>query len=233
MSKKINNHDCRKEKCTSKINFFQFLDDKDQIKILEGIEHYVYAPGEKVLEEGQSLDYIAIIEDGRAKLNRYDNEGVEHILGFLNPGDIIGDQDIFGDHIMESNAFAISPLKICRVRKKTLASIMSSHPEFSSDLLSYFSDKIRSTNNKVWILLSNNSLEIIAKFLLDQGKDSANIELTIDDIASAINLRRETVSRRLSLLQKYKVIKRKGYKQIQILNYDDLELIAFNDYDNV
>ncbi|MDO5026446.1 MAG: Crp/Fnr family transcriptional regulator [Tissierellia bacterium] len=228
---KHNHHDCRYQKCTSKINFFKFMDEEDQERILQGIEHYSYEAGETVFEEGEFSNYVTIIEEGSAKLNRYDYDGIEHILGFLNPGDIIGDEDIFGSHIMDANAIAISPLKICKVKKEILSAIVADHPSFAGNLLKYMSEKIKTSNNKIWMLLSNNSLEKIAKFILNHGKNSDLIEFTIDEIASAISTRRETVSRKLSLLQKYGVIERIGYKQIKILDYINLELIAYNDYE--
>ena len=65
----------------------------------------------------------------------------------------------------------------------------------------------------------------IVGFLLRQNRKVANGEiiLSLDDLAGLINLRKETVSRKIKLLEKQGCLKRIGHKKIKILDSDKLE----------
>ena len=211
----------KKKLCTSKINIFKHLDYENQVKLYNTIQHVKVEAGKHFISEGDKSDFIYVIHKGSVKLTRYDNFGKENIIDLLNEIDTIGEESFFEKEFFEYNAIAITDIEMCKISKDELNRLLKKDSLFSFQIVQHLSNKIKKTNEMINILMENDTLNRLIFFILEYSDDDY-IRLGIDDIAAAINIRRETVSRKLSILQKDNLIERIGRNKIKIINRDNL-----------
>lgn len=212
--------------CTEKVNLFKFLDKEGHEKLHKIITPLKFDEEEMIILEEDVAENIYVLHTGKVKLNTYDINGKENILDILEPGDTIGEEAFFERKRYEYNAVAIEKCELCKISKKNLYEILVDKPEFSVHIIEHLSEKIKSSNEKIKLLMENDALKRIAIFLLDKGND---IAYNIDDIAASVNIRRETVSRKISTLQSKNLILRIGQSKIKILNRVGLKNILLEE----
>lgn len=82
--------------------------------------------------------------------------------------------------------------------------------------------KLSAANELVQLLSVNDAKARVAGFLLFRSSriKGETIELTRDDISAYINIRRETISRKLGELRKEGAVELEGNRKVHILNKD-------------
>lgn len=216
---------CGKELCTSRIALFSNLPMDIQQQLVLSSVHTERTRGDFLIDEGEIITTIRIIRKGRVKINHYDREGKEYILNILTDGDIIGEELFFESAKSDYNAICITEVKLCEINVQDLLNLISREPSAAWNMIRYLSAKLHQSNNLLEILHENDAEARIARFLLERSEriHDTEIGLTIDDIAASINLRKETVSRKLTELQNNNYIKRMGQKRIKLINPENLK----------
>ncbi len=211
--------------CTHNIPLFGQLPFEIQSKLVESALHQEVERAEILVKEGDLAEEIKIIRSGKVKLNTYDEDGKELIVNILTRGDTIGEDLFFDARKHPHNAIAMTACKICIVSKKTFINLIKDEPEVAWSLINVLTKRLRKSNETIELLHENDGLKRIIKFFYQDKdkKDKDYINLTIDDIAASTNLRRETVSRKLSYLQKEKYIERQANAKIKIINSKGLK----------
>lgn len=206
--------------CTESIKLFQGLPQDVQEQIVLNALHVDAKAGETIVSEGDPADALYIVLEGKIKRSRYDAEGKEYILDIHIPGEVIGEDtflmaDVFNYHIQ-----AVSSSKYCRISRETLRDLLSKNHDWGLDMIALLNQRLHEANARIQLLMENNALKRVTGFLLarDERLQGAIIALTIDDIAGSTNLRRETVSRKLTELQELGYIQRRGQKQIELID---------------
>ena len=95
------------------------------------------------------------------------------------------------------------------------------------NLIALTSEKLHDVNRINEIILRREPESRIAGLLCyyDFRKSGEYIELTLDEISEKINLRMETVSRKLKQMEREGIIKRKGKGKLVILDYKKLNSV--------
>ncbi|HBB29647.1 MAG TPA: hypothetical protein DC000_10470 [Clostridiales bacterium] len=217
--------------CTSKIPIFEPLSLEEQKELISKAQHLDYKRGENIFHEYDPADKIIIIRYGKVKINRYSMEGKEYVLDILTEGDIYGEQNIFSGKVFETNAVALGECGLCLISLTDIQQLILRKPEIGIKILSMVGQKLSTANELVQLLSINDAKARVAGFLLFRSNriKEQTIELTRDDISAYINVRRETISRKLSELCKEGAIKLEGNRKIQILNRDILRDIFENE----
>lgn len=210
--------------CTEHIILFTNLDHKIQRDIAGLAEHRSLSRGEVLFHEGGAADSICILHEGRVKLNRYDVEGKETIFDILVKGDTIG-EDLF----MEGASYpydvtAISEIKFCEIHRNDFMTLVQREPDVAINVIQSLCKKLKVANDRSRMLSENDAMMRLAAFLGERAMriHGADVELTVDEIAGSINLRRETVSRKIQELQQQAMIKRVGQSRIRVIDYEAL-----------
>ena len=216
---------CGEELCTKNIIMFRSLPMEIQRKLILRAKHIDYKKNDIIINENDKLDSIIIIREGKIKLNKYDLQGKEYIFDILIKGDSIGEELFFEEMNYPYNCIAVEDVKICKFSKSSFIDLIKKEPETALDIMKNLNRKLIISNENLSILHENNALKKVAMFLIYRSKrlEDKEIHLSIDDIAAIINLRRETVSRKISELQEEKIVERVGNKKIKILNIKKLE----------
>lgn len=210
--------------CTQQIKLFQGLPQEMQEQIVTNAHHTMVPAGENVVSEGDRADVLYIVLEGKVKRSRYDAEGKELILDIYIPGEVVGEDAFLIKETFDYSIQAITPAKLCQISKASLRELLASHSAWGLDMITLLSQRLHEANARVQLLMENNAQKRVAGFLLarDERLQGGTIALTIDDIAGSTNLRRETVSRKITELQDLGLIQRRGQKQIDIIDRSHL-----------
>ncbi|MGC4019712.1 MAG: Crp/Fnr family transcriptional regulator [Muricomes sp.] len=216
--------------CTSKITLFESLSLEEQKELVLKARHLDYNKGEIIFSESEAADKIMIVRYGKIKINRYSFEGKEYVLDILIEGDVYGEQNIFGGKNFEANAVSLGESGVCLISHSDIQDLIRRRPEIGIKILNVIGKKLSLTNELVQLLSINDAKARVAGFiLLRSGRIKGKvIELTREDMAAHINVRRETISRKLGELQREGAIKLEGNKKIHIQNIDMLRDIFEN-----
>ncbi|PWJ51071.1 Crp/Fnr family transcriptional regulator [Faecalicatena contorta] len=216
--------------CTSKITLFESLTQEEQKELVVKAQHLDYKKGDIVFSETDEADKIMIIRYGKIKINRYSLEGKEYVLDILMEGDVYGEQNIFGGKSFEANAVSLGESGVCLISHSDIQNLILKRPEVGIKILNVVGKKLSLTNELVQLLSINDAKARVAGFILFRSSRIKGkiIELTREDMAAYINVRRETISRKLGELQSEGAIKLEGNKKVHILNTDMLRDVFEN-----
>ena len=115
---------------------------------------------------------------------------------------------------------AMSDVDVCEISTETFLSVLNHHPEAALSLIQMLSTELTDAKEKI-LLLSIRSPEVrTAGFLLERWNKSGEdiIIFKLEDIASTISLRMETISRTLRKFEKAGMISRLGKGKIRIID---------------
>ncbi|WP_282929901.1 Crp/Fnr family transcriptional regulator [Anaerococcus sp. Marseille-Q7828] len=214
--------------CLSKINLFKGLGVDESKSIYLAADHKDYHKGESVFSFGDPIDKITILRYGKIKTSTYDENGRESIRKIYVQGDIIGEDSIFLDKSYQVNGEAIEKTGICQIDKATLRNILVKDHDFSLKMIKSLSQRVYETEMMLEILSIKDSYLRLAAFLAYRARLTKNdiIELSQENIASSLNMTRETVSRKLSELEEEGYIENQSYKNIRIKKLSDLNKLT-------
>ena len=167
--------------------------------------------GTYLFREGELCSKVSIVVSGGVKIASTHYSGSEVVFNILESGEIFGNNLIFSDQpVYKGDVIAIKDSTIVSISKENLMKILQSNKEFLIAYLnvqSNFGKKLNSTIK----MLSMSSAEDRFMFYLHENKGEISYH-TVADLADILNLKRETLSRLLTKLEKENVLKRSPHK---------------------
>lgn len=217
-------------KCLDTITFLKGLPLEMQNTIMAGAEGKIYEKGACLFDEGDSVDGIYIIHSGQVKLSSYNN-GKETIIDIVSAGDTIWEDVFVNNSSFHFSAICMAKSEICKISKTDLENAMR-EPDIAMNIIGMLSKKLNEAAEKSIIISKNDPKERVASFILYRYNKSTenDIVLKLDDIAASINLRAETVSRKISELERDGLIRKVGQSKIEISNLRQLRDFADLNY---
>ena len=194
-----------------KNNILQTL-TKDEQKLLEV---KTLNRGAFLFREGQLCNQVAIVVSGQVKISSMNYSGSEVVFNVLENGEMFGNNLIFSDNpTYKGDVIALRDSVIVLIKKENLVNILQSNKEFLLTYLniqSNFGKKLNSTIK----MLSFASAEERFMFYLHENKGLVSYH-TVTDLADILHLKRETLSRVLTKLEKENAIKRSPHQIIKL-----------------
>lgn len=166
-----------------------------------------YNKNDVLHREGDKCEEITIVSEGKIKIISYSFSGKEIVFNELGKNQIFGNNLLFssepnykGDVISADKSIVVS------IKKDNLITLLSSNKEFLKEYLKIQSDFGKSLNSRIKLLSIDSALERFEYYLfINKGE----IEFkTVTSLATELGLKRETLSRLISKLEKENVIKR-------------------------
>lgn len=235
MSNKACPHCRHSSLCAVKVPIFQGLDHAELAKIVGLTGHNEFTKGEIIVHEGERSDTLFIINEGIVKLSKINRDGREQILRLLTEGHFFGELNIFGaGKELNFSASAVSPVKICSLRKERMDAILSDNPGIATKLLAEISRRLADTENLAHTLAAHDAESSVAFVLLElaasQGEETAEgvlvrPSLNREELAAYAGLTRESFSRKLSKLEAEGLIRLTKGREILILEYGKMKNI--------
>lgn len=223
---------CRHQMCTRRVPIFSELDTEEMARIVNLIIHKDYAKGELIVMEGERVENLIIINRGQVKVFRDTSEGKEQILYIFSEGDFFGEQNLFREQVSAYHVEALEKTNICMINKKDFHGLLRAYPEIGLKIIAELSNRLMKLENTIQSMgtkkVDARVISVLLEFANKYGRDhkmGLEIELPLsrEGIANYIGLTRETVSRKMSMLQEEGIIEMVGNKKILILNKKALE----------
>lgn len=166
-----------------------------------------YNKNDVLHREGDKCEEIAIISEGKIKIVSYSFSGKEIIFNELGKNQIFGNNLLFSSEPnYKGDVVSVDKSIVVTIKKDNLITLLSSNQEFLREYLKIQSDFGKSLNSRIKLLSIDSALERFEYYLfINKGE----IEFkSITSLASELGLKRETLSRLVSKLEKENVIKR-------------------------
>ena len=166
-----------------------------------------FKKNEIIFKEGEHCDNVAIISDGHVQIVSYSFSGKEVVFNSLSKNQIFGNNLIFSsDPTYKGNVVSLDKTTIVFIKKDNLITLLSSNKDFLQEYLKIQSDFGKHLNSQIKLFSIDSAKERFEYYLFSH---SGEIDFrTISSLANELNLKRETLSRLISKLEKENVIKR-------------------------
>lgn len=179
-------------------------------------ETVMYNPKDIIFIEGYDLTHIYIVEEGLVKVSKLNKNGDERIIDILGKGDFIAlvgalRKDVF----YMASACALSNVTLRKMSIEEVMETYSSNPLFKDMCLDCMVSKSNVLQTQLYNSINDDIEEkilAVLKYLsVKFGKRAINtysIDLPFSKtvLSSIIGIRRETLSRKLTVMQKNGVI---------------------------
>ncbi len=217
----------------SDINLFEGLNKGDFNEIMQYISTKFYKKKEMIFSEGDSPDWLYIVEKGKVKITKVSQDGKEIILEIISSKDFFGAMAVLKGFPYPANAFAMEDSKVLKISRKNLLRLLDSFPGLMYNMTLKLGERMKDSHET----LKNIALErveariasLLLKLAIKKGEKTVNgtvidIKLTKQDIAEMVGTTVETSIRTISRFKKEGIVDEKGGK-LYIKNKERLEMI--------
>jgi CRP/FNR family transcriptional regulator len=205
---------------------------------LRRIAHHKRVPaGQVIHSEHQGLSWLAVIGSGVIKLVKSQRDGRQQIVGLQFPGDFVG-RPHSAHHTLIAEA--TTTLDLCCFSRSAFEDLMQKHPSLERALLKRALDDLEASREWMFLLGRKTAREKVASLLAAiavrlmrsqaDAKPSAllqfDLPLSRNEIADALGLTIETVSREVRFLKSAGLIATSGRRNLTVYKLDDLNAVA-------
>lgn len=221
--------------CMHQVPILNHLTDKEMLEISRYIESRHFDKGEMIVMSGDESLGLLVINKGEVKISKLSSHGKEQILRILKAGDFMGELSLFHNYSITSNAEALIPTEVCRIKRSDMKHIINDFPNIALKLLEEVSERLETAESHIEQLGLYNVEQRVAKVILQLAEAKTNpqshsVALTLSiskgNLASLIGTTNESLSRKLAVFEDQGFIKQTGQRSIQILDKDALENLS-------
>ncbi|MBS9405280.1 Crp/Fnr family transcriptional regulator [Halomonas sp. TRM85114] len=117
-----------------KLSNFADLSDEEKAALNHAAQESIcYEKGEDIIVEGEKPDYVHLIEEGWACRYKLLDQGDQHTMAFLLPGDMCDIHITILDE-MDHSIRALTPVKLARIPAKEILNILDNFPRLTRAL---------------------------------------------------------------------------------------------------
>jgi len=192
----------------------------------------VIKKGENLMTEGNSINGLYCIRDGKGKLTKLNTNGKEQIIKFVKGGDILGHRSILSEELVGLNAIALEDMHVCFIPKGDILDTIRDNNNFSLHMMRNISHQLNEANTSISQMAQKPVKDRLAETLLHleemfgvDNEGCIDVVLTREEIANTIGTATESAIRLLSNLKKDVVIDLIG-KKIKIVNKNTLKNLS-------
>ncbi len=213
--------------CTTRIGIFQSLSNQEQQQLVKAARHHSVPAGAVIFREDDPADHIMVLHRGTVKLSHYSQEGKEYVLDVIGPNTIYGEQRLFSGLHQGVNATALEAASYCEIHRQDIETLIMKSPEVGIKMLRELGAKYSRVSRLHEILSINDARGRLAGYLLHLSGETGVREIRIarETISASINLRTETISRKLRELEKEGYLALEGHRIIHLRDIDGLRAL--------
>lgn len=228
---------CHAHTCVQKVPVFDCLSEQELQVLGSIIESSDYSKGSLVFHEGEQAEALYIVKNGLIKLTHNNNEGKQHNLRFLFPGDYFGQFALLHNTVNDVTAEVIENSTVCRILRKDFIPLLKHNAELTFSFLMSVSEQLHQAEEQAGALHMFEVEKRLSRMLLyfhTRNQSAKTSVSTIHEIklpaakkelASMIGITAETLSRKLTKLEASCVIK-VSKRTINILDLPALYQLA-------
>ncbi|NLK65600.1 MAG: Crp/Fnr family transcriptional regulator [Tissierellia bacterium] len=225
-------HHCSHGYCIDNVPLFVDLPSEIKQSIMESSNHKTYGKGDIIFSPGDRFDYLFVVNKGRVKLSKISAMGKEQILKILEVGDFAGELALFKDSLLTNFAEAMEKTEICIIKKEKIHEIIMQRPEIALKFLEKYTERIQQSEEIIEQIGLREVEQRIANYLVSEIEKNniksknkeyvINLAISKSVLSSMLGTTKETLSRKLSLLQDEGLIRLEGQRKIIITDIESL-----------
>lgn len=104
--------------------------------------------GTVLCEQGLFGTQISIIQNGQVRISITGDDDREQVLGFLGPGDPIGEMSVLSGERMSANVIATADTDLKTIDGETFLRFCDKHPKLYRNLLKILAERVRTGNRR-------------------------------------------------------------------------------------
>lgn len=171
-----------------------------------------------LFHEFEKCEHITVLLSGKVAIQSYLPDGNRVIYNQIEKNGVFGNNLIFSkEPYYKGNIECIDDCEFALINKNDLLQILSNNQEFLIAYMQIQSDFTKKLNNTIKLLSIQSAKE---RFLFYLYSNSNIIEYqSVSSLADTLHLKRETLSRLITNLEKQQVISRRN-KRITMYNFE-------------
>ncbi len=199
-------------------------------RFLRYCHYHNYAAKSAIIRPGDPADTLYYIVKGSATIVLEDDDGREMILGYLNPGDFIGEMGLFVEQetrqvlVRTKTDCQVAAISYIQMKQLSKGELKEDYPEVLHALATHMATRLLQTSRKVERLAFLDVAGRVARTILDlcQEPDAMThpegmqIKVTRTELARIVGATREMVGRVVKDMENDGMIRVKG-KTIVVL----------------
>jgi CRP-like cAMP-binding protein len=117
------------------VEILHHLKEEELDPFLAAAEIVAYAPGEKIVSQGEAGDFLFAIVQGKADVSFKDLNDDEMFVSSFGAGEIFGEAAIFTTEKRTASVTCAEPAQILRIHKNDLVGYIKEHPRAGNKIL--------------------------------------------------------------------------------------------------
>ena len=209
-------HDCAFSRagssCMDNIRLFADLPSPAKRELLARARHTTHESGAIIAHEG---DPIA-------------SDGEQHVLDVLHDGQALWHGLFLDNHTYGYSVSCLTPVRLCRIHRADVEQMLANHPDVAMGLIRMVCTELDRAEERIMMLSIRDPRRRLAEYLLvrDRSCTGPEIHLKLEDIASSVGLRPETVSRNIARFDREGLVKRTGRGRLLVLDREGLARVS-------
>lgn len=214
--------------CLDGLAVFRELPEAERHALVARSVVSTHAKGEVLAHPGDAITAVMVVISGKLKTYRTDADGEEYLLDVLHDGEAIWHAIFREDHVYHCVVEALSKVEVCRVPRDNFYQLIDSHPAMAKGLISTIGASLVEAEDRIMTLGIRDPRRRLAGYLLERDRlcIGPEINLRLEDIASSVGLRPETVSRTLGAFERDGLIRRLGRGKLRVCDRPALQGVA-------
>ncbi|MFC2043690.1 Crp/Fnr family transcriptional regulator [Chloroflexota bacterium] len=124
-------------------SIFANLDDDELGELANLAIERSFAPNEFIFWDGDALEWVYIVTEGKVKVLKHSSLGKEFIVAFFSPGQMLGEVAIFENRSYPASAQAVTETKVVRIKTEDLLSFLANRPQVILRIISVLGGRLR------------------------------------------------------------------------------------------
>ena len=216
------------EQCLEGIPLFTALPQDVRTRLAQDAHRGTYPRGSVIAHEGDPIDSVLIVYEGRVKTFHVNVDGEEHVLDVLHDGQAVWHGLFLPDHTYHYSVGCLTRVSLYAIRRQEFEDALLAHPEGALTLIHILSGELDAAEEKLMMLGVRDPKQRLAEYLLHRDARclGGEIDLKLEDIARSVNLRSETVSRTLTSFEHDGLVMRLGRGRLKVLDHAALRNVS-------
>ncbi|WP_031515015.1 Crp/Fnr family transcriptional regulator [Desulfofalx alkaliphila] len=194
-----------------KCSLFAQLNDAQLAEMAKLVKDKKYDKGQFIFFEEEPGEALFILKSGLIKLTKQTEDGREHILHFVHPGEVFAEVVIFDGGDYPATAEVQQPSIVGSILNKDMEQLVQNNPSIALSMLRIMSRRLRIAQYKAMNLALNDVRRRLIFMLLElatehgvQRKEGLvlSLPLTNQELANMVGTSRESVNRIINDLRK-------------------------------
>lgn len=170
-------------------------------------------------DQGDATKVVFLIKTGRVRIARNTADGKEVTVAILGPGDMFGEDALFGGGERTTVATCMEETLICKAHADDLFALLAENSALALNVAQMLNDRLSDASATIedlaYAKISDRLVNLFERLATEHGRTTGegtllDLRLTHQEIASIIGSTRETVSLELNQLVRAGQIKQEG-----------------------